>query len=560
MISIRQKIATEGIIPALTTEGLSSIFKLVATRNPKLVGGVYLSITSDDKATKDTRNIVLKRSKKPLDGKIDNETRFKYEASIFKYLQKIVKEKIAKKQSAGYFDSLSKEELEVFLNLDIEKALVEDDAPDFITDIYRRLCQLNNTHIGADIVADSNGPSYLPFDVEHKTKMDAKNNLPYDYKIYINTPDSESLYKFFDKYIKKCIDKNIPWDSKPGFNSGNSVDRTSLYVYEEYLDDVLQILEEIRREDPEIICECGSPMIGALNYSYYAIVDKSVRAGATYNDWFDSLCVEAFYCTIAEEVLKDSEFVKTLNEDEKQTLIMLAKMNGFEDILKQMNNTPMLSGEDSKIRQPANEQQIFNFYNATSGKNINALLQKLNIYANTKVINNQSKTDRLLSRFNYFLTTIASIKNFGDRTHADMPICLRQRFYEGGVDIDDARRVGLEDSSSQNIKRGRNIHKHEAQDRREIASFVLSGKEYNYRTLLEHKVRELGYKGSTSMKKISDLEKIYIYLLGIDKVLDSFNTINVDEQADQKISESFMDCLASLREERAKQICDNYSK
>jgi len=155
------------------------------------------------------------------------------------------------------------------------------------------------------------------------------NDTFYTIRIYINTPNTISNPKFLSEYIKACIDKNISYDI-----TGINEEKTIIYATENDIEQKLEILDKIARENPELINTFGTPNYGGgtLNKSYYSIshaglLNENNSCMYSYNDYFNSICEVAYYRTIAKIIIN-----KVTKEEEKQIIESFINYENIEFI------------------------------------------------------------------------------------------------------------------------------------------------------------------------------------------------------------------------------------
>lgn len=78
-----------------------------------------------------------------------------------------------------------------------------------------------------------------------------------EHRLYINS-DSLDTYKVAMEFVKKCINRNIPYDFKFDV-AGNRDDTIVIYSDTEHLVDFINILNEIKKEQPEIGARFKTP-------------------------------------------------------------------------------------------------------------------------------------------------------------------------------------------------------------------------------------------------------------------------------------------------------------
>ena len=77
------------------------------------------------------------------------------------------------------------------------------------------------------------------------------NRLNVEHRLYINT-DAISLYPILNLFVKKCSEKNIPFYFKFDMDSGFRDDTIPIYSDSEHLIDYIDILQDIKRNNPDL--------------------------------------------------------------------------------------------------------------------------------------------------------------------------------------------------------------------------------------------------------------------------------------------------------------------
>ena len=232
-------------------------------------------------------------------------------------------------------------------------------------------------------------------------------------RIYINAPFGKVRYDFVLLYAKKCKERSIPCGAKffQQNTKSSSVDNMILYSLHEHLPANLEILEEIKRGLPEFAECCGSPIASGLNYSYYALSHYG-DLWTTYNGWFNNLSHRAFCITLSKLISEDSSFYSSLTDDEKRavdvmansaTLIRKSEVKKVDTIIPRE-----FQGIDLEKNGAEAIKKIFEYFLTTNPK----LTEK-----------------EITQKFRDEIKTIASLSNFGDTKHKNMPISLRESDY-----------------------------------------------------------------------------------------------------------------------------------
>ena len=85
-----------------------------------------------------------------------------------------------------------------------------------------------------------------------------------EHRLYINT-DSESLYSIINLFMKACSDKGIPFYFKFGLNDGSRDDTIPIYSDSEHLLDYIEILNDIKKNHPELAFYKPPILCGKIN-------------------------------------------------------------------------------------------------------------------------------------------------------------------------------------------------------------------------------------------------------------------------------------------------------
>ena len=232
-------------------------------------------------------------------------------------------------------------------------------------------------------------------------------------RIYINAPFGKVRYDFVLLYAKKCKERSIPCSAKffQQNTKSSSVDNMILYSLHEHLPANLEILEEINRELPEFAECCGSPIASGLNYSYYAITHYG-DLWTTYNGWFNNLSHRAFCITLSKLISENSAFYSSLTDDEKRVVDIMA------------NSATLIRKSEVKKADTIIPRE---FQGIDLGDNGAETIKK--IFEKFLAINPKLKEKEITQKFKDEIKTIASLSNFGDTKHKNMPISLRESDY-----------------------------------------------------------------------------------------------------------------------------------
>ena len=409
MSSIRQKIIDNGRIPLMSKEGVSELVRVSTEflRNGQIElkdGRVYRGYNT-------TRIIRLEGHKESppnehVDESFISETRCAVLCAILKKLREEkdinkVRQGIARVFSSAAY--MSDDEIRAIINTPDEILygyFVEGKGsmPEALKTMYEEYTH-HAEHAG--------GREELPYEC---VSGNSANNT---YRIYMNLPQNKTTYEFWKRFRIKCVERGVSYDAKTSNSEGGGItlDGQIIYVAEEEADIVLGILEELAVEIPEITEVAGTPISGAVQYSYYSIANAKIQGGNTYNNACNSLTMRAYYIAVAREILKDSEYCSKLTPRQLECLQIVANYE---------NHKPeVANGEISQI----------------GGK---ILLNRRGVPDNVSDIvtdyvrtHNVEDVPGFEAGFEEILLKLFSCFNYGDFEHTDMPIALPKEFYEG---------------------------------------------------------------------------------------------------------------------------------
>lgn len=227
----------------------------------------------------------------------------------------------------------------------------------------------------------------IPYGNDRPHKKDA------DYRIYINTPNGKNRFEFLEAFIRRCIEKSIPYEMKGEEHTGDEKDRTCIYCFDEYFEETVRVLEEIKRENPELVSDIGTPIATGLNCSYYAITTS--RQGATYNYWFNRISSHAINYLCANLIKSDIGYYSSLSEEERRPIDQISSIHNYSF--------------DPEGRFSGASNPIVNDY----------------IVKNKERIMQPETCQRLTES----LKMMCSLANFRDFEHSSFPISLDSDFY-----------------------------------------------------------------------------------------------------------------------------------
>ena len=178
--------------------------------------------------------------------------------------------------------------------LDDIKKRIRNNTIDKLPPIIEYICEERKT---CDIGDDVTYLNRLPY-IEKKINNLEEHNIGKPrrkFRVYLNNPSNKSGLDFLLILSFKLIENRIPYTYKFNYNSGyNRHDRTIFYFPIEYINEVINIFDEIEKENPKLIAEFGTPPFFTAQKSYYGICNNSAR-NTTYNTSITDLTALAFF-------------------------------------------------------------------------------------------------------------------------------------------------------------------------------------------------------------------------------------------------------------------------
>lgn len=404
-------------------------------------------------------------------------------------------------------------------------------------------------------------------------RFDDKRNASgaeYDVRIYINAPFGEIRYQFISLYAKKCKEKGIPCGAKFFEKKQTSKGSDNMILYSSYenLEKNLEILEEIKTELEEFSKRCGSPIATGMNYSYYAI-SHAGDMGSTYNGWFNNLSSKAFCFAMVEMIKEDEAFYATLTEQERGIIEYLSN----PDTLKKAVKKNKVKDRDS-VMPHAFERLGLGPEGVQIAKGI---LEK---YVET---NPELPKEIVISKLRSYIETIASLSNFGDTEHKELPISMRESGYEAmHIDPSEVKtqepkiKVGKDryldllkaDKARVRYELARLGMKHDIQGKtdQELRDMLFDKIELDDEGLIDvlsgesKQLRE--FMGALGVKEEfesrSECEEYLIEMMGVDRVIDAaYSVRDQDAQLGRSRKWKFKDSLRTVRLARGQAIYDS---
>lgn len=381
MNTIRESIINNGTVPIISLEG------------SKCLIDEYISSVIEGRSY-NTRKIELSSYKKPNDSSVSitEEESVEYTFRIVMLLIDKMRKISTLNGDRNMYNSLpnayknnfSYEQFTQIFNLSEEEIMQEikrydgNDKKSFLNML------IANSRLKEDRIGKIEA---VPYGNDRPHKKDA------DYRIYINTPNGKNRFEFLEAFIRRCIERNIPYEMKGEEHTGDEKDRTCIYCFDEYFEETVRVLEEIKRENPELVSDIGTPIATGLNCSYYAITTS--RQGATYNYWFNRVSSHAINYLCANLIKSDIGYYSSLSEEERRQIDQISNIHNYSF--------------DPEGRFSGASNPIVNDY----------------IVRNREQIMQPETYQKLIES----LKMMCSIANFRDFKHSNFPISLDSDFY-----------------------------------------------------------------------------------------------------------------------------------
>lgn len=164
-------------------------------------------------------------------------------------------------------------------------------------------------------------------------------NKKVKHRIYINS-NIKDKWKIADLFRDKCEERKLPYYFKL-FNEDQQ-DNMVIYAYTEYLAQYVDIIQELEKENPDIMGRCGEPPILTRNSisRYMGIADepgKQFEGKYSFNGLMEKLVQPEIIRKAKENVSRNFSFNKKL-KDENGKEFLLGKVltqKIFDSIYKQ---------------------------------------------------------------------------------------------------------------------------------------------------------------------------------------------------------------------------------
>ena len=248
-----------------------------------------------------------------------------------------------------------------------------------------------------------------------------KGTLGYSKRIYMNLPKTSGMtLRFGVDFVKKCIDRGVPFDMKlfGAFGSG-LLDNTVFYSKNKYFKDHIQIINEVITEHPEYKEYMGDPIytggrvIEEDGKCYYAISGAGNGFYSlnkprlfTFNDEANYVINTAYLQTCIEII--QSHFPYFCNKFDRETLMKLTKISSMpkDDVLIAELDNLKKEGLVEKIRA---EVKGYIDYKKSRGEEKEIM-------------------DKMAFRMNNNYKELKSQIKYGDNFHMNVPLYRDENF------------------------------------------------------------------------------------------------------------------------------------
>ena len=331
-----RSIVTNPNIPMMTDEGISSLLDYIS--NCK---GDFGNEKGPSRRMRLSTSKPFKREKD-----LTTEEKEKIFKEVFKQIVELMEEDFRKYPNFVELLQSKDKEFKKFKEKDfidvinLVKGGRIDDA--IITELGQYIWKQNSHIVDTEYTTDFERK--LPFIT--KPQRSSTN----DFRIYINTSNGKNAAEFLQEYATRCAKRRIPYKMKGLYHKDESrADGTILYVNKDHLEDVINILEGIKEDRPDIIETFGWPLSSAHNEGYYSLSLNPKGQKYTYNDIADLLSALAFVKVISNRIL--IKYGKSLTVEQKTELELLSK-----------DETDFTSSFDYRIYRPTVIKRIQNLF------------------------------------------------------------------------------------------------------------------------------------------------------------------------------------------------------
>jgi len=153
-----------------------------------------------------------------------------------------------------------------------------------------------------------------------------------NHRLYIGTQNRDTLV-FARKLIEKCIDKNVPFNFKFGYDGSRS-DKVVIYSTDEQLIQYIDVLNEIKQENPDLISRCSNVPVTTIpvdGWIGYGVENQSSKNGS-FNENTSKACLLAFRKTMLDNI--DNMDLNLLDEEIFTESFITSHMSYLRNVVK----------------------------------------------------------------------------------------------------------------------------------------------------------------------------------------------------------------------------------
>ena len=166
-----------------------------------------------------------------------------------------------------------------------------------------------------------------------------KSPMKVEHRLYVN-PSGLDVYKFAKIFRDKCIDKNVPYDFKIS-DSPVRDDKVVIYTDTAHLEAFLRILNEIRKENPDIMSRMGNPPILTGKIGFIGYGSEPLKENGKHRS-FNEVRSDVIERSIEEVILKwytDNRNLKQGDCTLEEALVKETTRSILNDMTRKFNNT-----------------------------------------------------------------------------------------------------------------------------------------------------------------------------------------------------------------------------
>ncbi len=286
-----------------------------------------------------------------------------------------------------------------------------------------------------------NNPLY-EFDIASETDVGLNPNamskaLNYSKRFYFNMSKDINGLKFVAALFKKCIDKRIPCDIKPFFSDGDDLDGTIVYAHNGNFDKMIDAVEEVIAEHPDLLVSLGSPILTAASVrSKDGNVYYSICHGGGNKESFKH-GIGGTYNTIANKIINTTYALACIR-------LIFYRFPAFSKHLLSIKSE--FGGEIysylyhmSELLKNPSDLKMEDIIKITKFSNSGAI-KRVRMAVSEEVEKDRNKYNELIGFFSNYLPIVTSAINFCDLDHQDVPmpkdasfLSFEQHHFSSGV-------------------------------------------------------------------------------------------------------------------------------